>query len=81
MKDKIKELENQLKPCPFCGGRMRIVNSGDLFPEYDLACDTKDCMLEVGFGLSVDEKSLPKWIAKFNRRPQERMRSNEEIYS
>lgn len=69
MKNKIKELENQLLFCPFCEGRMTITESDDTFPDYDFCCNTKDCILYGGFDYALSEKELPEYIKKFNRRP------------
>ena len=69
MKDKIKEYENQLKPCPFCSGKMRIDKTEEhiLINGYDFICNTENCILNSGFKISVDEGDLPEHIAKFNQ--------------
>ena len=64
--------KEQLKPCPFCGGAVEMVNKTsityiDETPAdiWDIRCPTKGCYLEDGADWFIERSEL---IEKWNRR-------------
>ena len=56
--------EPELKPCPFCGGKARLLRG--MFNEYAVACTNDDCEF-----CGNDGKDYHEVINKWNTRPSE----------
>ena len=54
----------ELKPCPFCGGKAEIVDNGDF---VDVSCKDYTCR---GWANSLDRKTKQEAIEDWNRRAQ-----------
>lgn len=60
--------EIKLKPCPFCGGKPRVlkgIGGKPIKKAYTVACETERCFLEGGGNLYTSEFSA---IMAWNRR-------------
>ena len=50
--------DQDLKPCPFCGGKAQFVKLGEAENEYDICCATFDCYLESGADWRLTKEEL-----------------------
>ena len=62
----IVNMNEELKPCPFCGGKANVLNSIELgcgFDNcFDIECGTKGCFLEFGCEwFDTKEDVIKKW--------------------
>lgn len=61
---RLKEHDNRLKTCQFCGSKVEMVNS----LMYIVRCTNKDCGADIVF--SDCERDDEKTLAHFNRRTE-----------
>lgn len=47
-KETIKQLSEELKPCPFCGGKAQIERYGNNRQSMQIRCEDCGCFLETG---------------------------------
>jgi len=58
------ELEDKLKPCPFCGSKnLRVFEPGPGEPLFWVSCNVVDC-----FTIGPYSKTYDEAIGKWNRR-------------
>lgn len=57
----------KLKPCPFCGGKVKIVNMGDIGDFYMIVC--MKCPVSTGFGFKSKTKrgAIEAWNERTNK--------------
>ena len=36
---------NELKPCPFCGGKAELVDFGKVYSQFRVICETDGCIM------------------------------------
>lgn len=60
--------ENELKPCPFCGGKAKQIETykyvglGKSIPQYYIRCDNSDCNLYVATcNRDTKEEATEEW--------------------
>ena len=62
-------MNNELKPCPFCGGTdLTMYSSGIIRADYVVYCNT--CNIKTGLG-TVKRQSEESVVAAWNRRAHE----------
>lgn len=60
--ERIAACDEDLKPCPFCGG-LAYINTNESYEYFTVACDTTDCYCEENcdFKYSSPEVARDAW--------------------
>lgn len=55
-------MNEQLQPCPFCGGEGKVIRIPGNFPKhYVVVCWNEDCEASVGNYSENKEEAIAKW--------------------
>ena len=73
MESQNKVLNEELKPCPFCGQKAEIIREVivagyDYYLRYHVGCVNPNCMVQPQTRMKAFEEGIPEMIELWNRR-------------
>lgn len=65
-KTKLDWSDEELKPCPFCGGKAEIIIFSAEYGTVTVGCTNEECDITMGKAFFTDEEAIQHWNRRVN---------------
>jgi len=59
-------MNEELKPCPFCGGKAEIIIFSAEYGTLTVGCTNEECDITMGKAFFSDEEAIQHWNRRVN---------------